>query len=79
MSHIRAIYKCHKECRGDPNHTKKWDNLCCNYHGEYPLSTRRDMMKLNVDNSYTCSMCLRSPCLWTSVGDSLIDVVGLEM
>ena len=78
MSHIAAILRCEKECRGDPFNVCKWKKACANYGGDYPIKTRRDLMILNLDNKEKCTWCGRDPCLWVTLGDKLIDLVILE-
>ena len=78
MSHLKAIYQCQRQCRGDPFNVKKWNLVCCHYGGPYSLKTRRELMILNVDKEFTCQHCGRDPCLWTTLGDKIIDLVGVE-
>ena len=77
-SHLKAILRCERECRGDPFNVQKWKMVCCHYGGDYPLKTRREMMILNIPDDLICDSCGQDPCLWITLGDKLIDMVGIE-
>ena len=55
-----------------------WPSVCRNYKGNFSLRTRRQMFVKEIDDTYPCDDCARNPCLWQSLGDKLIDIVGFE-
>ena len=79
MSFVKDMHENFSEAIDAVRNNAIWSNVCCNYYGKFDLRTRRKMMLENIPGDETCKDCGKLPCMWCTLGDQLIDVVGNEL